>query len=305
MEEKHRRRLLEIAVGDVRFDRPMRLYTSLRVGGVAAALVRAGSLEVLRDVCVYAAAHTIPRIVVGKGSNLLVSDRGFPGVVIRLRGALAEVRWEEEGELNAGGGATNRRILDHCSREGIGGLEFLSGIPGTAGGAVATNAGARGRDTGEVLRRVELLTAEGTVDTLPSGELRFSYRSCSLPEGAVVTRAVFHVRREAPEAVTKRIARNLSERRRKQPLRFPSAGSVFRNPPEEPAWRLVERAGLRGKRIGGAQISPLHANFIVNSGGARAEDILSLMNLARDEVLRLTGIELEPEIRTVGFQNKR
>ena len=293
---------MEIAGSDVRFDRPMRLYTTFRVGGNAAALVRAGSLEVLRHTHAYAGAAGIPWVVVGKGSNLLVSDRGFPGVVIRLRGALAEVSGDEgEGVLSAGGGATNRRILDRCVREGLSGLEFLAGIPGTAGGGVATNAGAGGWSTGEALRRVELLTEGGEVEDLPAGAFRFSYRGCSLPAGSVVTRALFGVRREAPDRVRERIDRKLEKRRRSQPLRFPSAGSVFRNPPEGSAWRLVAEAGLRGKRIGGAEISRLHANFIVNRGGATAEDILSLMNLAREAVLRRTGIELEPEIRTVGF----
>lgn len=293
---------MEIAGSDVRFDRPMRLYTTFRVGGNAAVLVRAGSLEVLKRTHAYAGAEGIPWVIVGKGSNLLFSDRGFPGVVIRLRGALAEVSGNERGgELSAGGGATNRRILDRCAREGLAGLEFLAGIPGTAGGAVATNAGARGRSIGELLRRVELLTEAGNVADVPAGALRFSYRSCSLPDGSVVTRATFGVQRDAPGAVRERIDRNLEKRRGTQPLRFPSAGSIFRNPPEGAAWRLVAEAGLRGKRIGGAEISRLHANFIVNRGGATAEDILSLMNLAREAVLRRTGIELEPEIRTVGF----
>jgi len=293
---------MEIAGPDVRFDRPMRLYTTFRVGGNADAMVRTGSLEVLRRTHAYARAESIPWVVVGKGSNLLVSDRGVRGVVIRLRGALAEVSGNGvEEKLSAGGGATNRRILDRCAREGLGGLEFLAGIPGTAGGAVATNAGARGRDTGKALRRVELLTGAGEVAVLPAGALRFSYRWSSLPEGSVVTRADFRVWRDAPGAVRERIDRNLEKRRDTQPLRFPSAGSVFRNPPGGEAWRLVAEAGLRGKRIGGAEISRLHANFIVNRGGATAEDILSLMNLAREAVLRRTGIELEPEIRTVGF----
>jgi UDP-N-acetylmuramate dehydrogenase len=241
-------------------------------------------------------------MVIGKGSNLLVSDRGFQGVVVRLRGGLAEVSTDEGGgTLSAGGGAANRRVLDRCTSEGLGGLEFLAGIPGTAGGAVATNAGASGRDTGAVLREVELLNEAGETETVPAGAMAFSYRSSGLPRGAVVTRVRFEVRREEPGTVKARIDRNLEGRRRSQPLRFPSAGSVFRNPPEAPAWRLVDEAGLRGKRIGGAEISPIHANFIVNLGGATAEDVLSLVDLAREAVLQRTGIELEPEIRTVGF----
>ncbi len=301
MEERHRRELLEIAGREVRFDRPLRLYTTYRVGGAAAALVGARSLEVLRAVVRYAGMEGIPWLVVGKGSNLIFSDQGYDGLAIRLRGGLAEVGgMEAEGELSAGGGATIRRVLDACRREGLGGLEFLAGIPGTAGGAVAVNAGAQGRETGDVIRRVELLTPAGEVKTVFSDALAFSYRRCVLPEKSVVTRAFFAVRMEPPGDVEERIEGILKRRRKTQPVRFPSAGSVFRNPPGEAAGRLVEQAGLKGKRIGGAEISSLHANFIVNRGGATAEDILSLMALARREVRRRTGIELEPEIRVIG-----
>lgn len=250
----------------------------------------------------YVVAHEIPWLVAGKGSNILVSDRGFEGVVIRLRGELAEVDVRPAQEYaSAGGGATIRRLLDQCAERGLGGLEFLAGIPGTAGGAVAMNAGALGRETGEVVREVRILTSKGPMVTYTPNGLGFSYRSCRLPRGALVTRVNFEVRRETPDEVRSNISRNLERRRRTQPLGFPSAGSVFRNPPGDSAWRLVETAGMKGKRIGGAEISTRHANVIVNRGGATAQDILSLMNLAREQVLRCTGVELESEIRPVGF----
>ncbi len=302
MEERHRRKLLDIAGPDVRFDRPMRLYTTFRVGGPASVFVRARSMVVLKRIHSYVIAHEVPWLVAGKGSNILVSDRGFEGVVIRLRGELAEVDVHPaQGGASAGGGATIRRFLDRCAERGLGGLEFLAGIPGTVGGAVAMNAGALGRETGDVVREVEILTSKGTLVTHAPNELGFSYRRCRLPRGAVVTRASFEVRPETPGAVRNNISRNLERRRRTQPLGFPSAGSVFQNPPGDSAWRLVERAGMKGKRIGGAEISKRHANVIVNRGGATAQDILSLINLAREQVLRCAGVELESEIRPVGF----
>lgn len=305
MEERHRRGIFRLVGRDVRFDRPMRLYTTLRIGGNAAAFAVVRTLDVLKGVLSYAETHGLPWTVLGKGSNLLVSDEGMDGLVIRLRGELAGVSMEEEEGvfLRAGGGAAIRGILGACARDGLGGLEFLAGIPGTAGGAVAMNAGARDREVGDSLKQVELLTPDGKSSSVGPGALAFSYRSCALPEGCLVTGVLFRVKREGSEEVKRRVAENLEVRRRTQPLCYPSAGSVFRNPPGDSAGRLIEQAGLKGKRAGGAEISTLHANFIVNRGGAKAADVLSLMRLARKEVFSGTGIELEPEIRMLGFKS--
>ena len=301
MEPRHRKTLQKIAGPDVRFDRPMRLYTTYRVGGKAAAFFRAKDLGTLRRVLAFLEAESIAWLVVGKGSNVLIGDRGFDGVVIRLRGALAALEGSRgQGTLVAGGGAANRRLLDYCASKGLGGLEFLAGIPGTAGGAVAMNAGALGRETGDVVERAELVVPHEEPFQLLPQELDFGYRRCSLPTGAVVSRVWLGVRADDPAAVAWRIAANLEHRRSNQPRGFPSAGSVFRNPPGDSAGRLVEGAGLKGERIGGAVISSEHANWIVNTGGATAADIYGLMTRAREEVLRRTGIALEPEIRVIG-----
>ncbi len=305
MEERHRRGIFRLVGRDVRFDRPMRLYTTLRIGGNAAAFAVVRTLDVLKGVLSYAETQGLPWTLLGKGSNLLVSDEGIDGLVIRLRGDLAGVSMEEEEGvfLRAGGGAAIRGILGACARDGLGGLEFLAGIPGTAGGAVAMNAGARDREVGDSVKLVELLTPEGEVSSVGPDALAFSYRRCELPEGCLVTGILFRVKREGSEEVKRRVAENMEVRRRTQPLSYPSAGSVFRNPPEASAGRLMEQAGLKGKRVGGAEISTLHANFIVNRGGATAEDVLSLMKQAREEVFNGTGIELEPEVRMLGFQS--
>jgi UDP-N-acetylmuramate dehydrogenase len=191
-------------------------------------------------------------------------------------------------------------MMNACIQNGLGGIEFLAGIPGTAGGAVVMNAGAHGRETGDVLESVTIVVPGGDVVERPAGDLTFSYRACRLPQGAVVTGARFHVEREGRKVVSERVNAHLERRRRALPQGFPSAGSVFRNPEGGFAGRLVDEAGLKGRRIGGAMISPVHGNVIVNTGGATAGDILALVNLAREEVLRRTGVELEPEIRVAG-----
>lgn len=305
MEARHRKALLEIAGPGVRFDRPMRLYTTYRVGGNAAAFFRAQNLAGLRRVLDFLEAASIPWLVVGKGSNLLIGDKGFDGVVIRLRGSLASMEGSRrKGIVMAGGGATNRRLLDFCANQGFGGLEFLAGIPGTAGGAVALNAGALGREIVDVVDRVELAIPHREPLRVSVHDLAFGYRRCSLPHGAVVTRVWFGVREDDPGAVSWRIAANLDRRRRVQPRGLPSAGSVFRNPPGDSAGRLLEKAGLKGERIGGAAISTEHANWIVNTGDATAADIYGLMTKAREVVLRKTGVALEPEVHVVGIREK-
>jgi UDP-N-acetylmuramate dehydrogenase len=192
--------------------------------------------------------------------------------------------------------------MEYCQREYLAGLEFLAGIPGTVGGAVAMNAGAFGQETGSRLRYVELLMPGGEPATWDPSRLNLGYRKASLPEGSVIVFAGFELQYEKREVIFSRIASYLKDRKEKQPLDCPSGGSIFKNPPRDYAGRLVEIAGLKGKKIGGAMISTRHANWIVNTGEARASDVLALMDLARQVVKDKTGIELEPEIRVVGQQ---
>jgi UDP-N-acetylmuramate dehydrogenase len=179
-------------------------------------------------------------------------------------------------------------------------LEFLAGIPGTMGGAVVTNAGAFGREIGDVVGDVHLITAEGEMVLLDRGELTFSYRQLAIPEGSVVVKARLSLRPMPGERVAEKMKAHLERRKKEQPSGLPSAGSIFKNPPNDYAGRLIELVGLKGKKIGGAMISPKHANWIVNTGGATARDILSLMELARETVMKETGIKLEPEIKIAG-----
>lgn len=300
MRERHRKGLSKLGGRDVTFDAPLRLYTTFRVGGNAACFFRARTLGYLERLAAFLGGEGIPWMVLGKGSNLLVGDGGFDGVVVRLRGELAEVSAAAGDRLSAGGGLANRRLLEFCMREGVGGLEYLAGIPGTAGGAVAMNAGAFGTTTGGTVERIEVLDAEGGIHWKSAEDMGFAYRESRIPSGAIVLSVHFKVRKESPGKVASTIAGNLEKRRRSQPRGLPSAGSVFKNPKGDFAGRLLEAAGLKGKRIGGAEISPVNANWIVNTGGATASDILRLMDAAREAVLRSSGIELEPEVRTLG-----
>ena len=302
MDETQRKGLVEIMGENIQFDRAMSEYTTFRIGGKADAICFAQEVGELQQVFSYLNKEKIPCLLVGRGSNLLVRDGGFKGAVIIMRGQLATIKQHEKNNqiVLAGGGLRLSDLVKFCSRKGLGGLEFLSGIPGTVGGAVTMNAGAFGKAMGDVVLQVDLLTPEGEFASRNRSDLTFSYRKSSIQEGIVVVRASLQCTRETPEIVSKRVADHLKRRKATQPLEYPSAGSVFRNPPDDYAGRLIEEAGLKGKKIGGAMISPQHANYIVNTGGARAEDVLALMEMAKEKVRAETGIELEPEIRVVG-----
>lgn len=302
MDQRQRKELVGILETGIQFGCPMSRYTTLRVGGPVEALCIIRELKSLKRMVSYLGEEKIPYLVVGRGSNLLVSDDGFKGVALILREELAKV--EPNGKSDkvvlAGGGLALFELLAYCKGKGLGGLEFLAGIPGTAGGAVAMNAGAWGSEVGGLVQQVRLVTSKGEVKTWGRSRLKFIYRALSIPKGAVIIRVKFELKRERPEVVIEKVSDYLKKRQESQPSRYPSGGSVFKNPPEDYAGRLIERSGLKGKKIGGAMISPKHANFIVNTGGARATDILALMDLAQRKVKEETGIELELEIRVVG-----
>ncbi len=277
-------------------------YTTFHVGGQSEALYRADNLEELRRVIVFANRERIPYLVVGRGSNLLVKDKGIDGLVIVLEGSLAAVEQENTEDMTVvvGAGLPLVDLLSYCRGAGLGGLECFAGIPGTVGGAVIMNAGAFGEAFGSRVQEIQMITPQGDLLARDREQLRFSYRQLEIKKGVVTVRARLKLYRESKDTVAKRMADYLKMRKLNQPLEYPSAGSVFRNPPNEYAGRLIENAGLKGKRIGGAMISDKHANFIVNTGGAKAKDVLDLLNLVRESVKKETGIELEPEIKIVG-----
>jgi UDP-N-acetylmuramate dehydrogenase len=302
MNKRQKEEVVKLAGEKISFDCPMAPYTTFHVGGQSEALYKADNLETLRRVIVFVNRERIPYLVVGRGSNLLVKDKGIDGLVILLEGSLAAVEQEntEDTTVAAGAGLPLVDLLSYCRGAGLGGLECFAGIPGTVGGAVIMNAGAFGEVFGSRVLEIQMITPRGDLLAKDRTQLRFSYRQLEIEKGAVTVGARLKLHRESKDKVAKHMADFLKRRKLNQPLEYPSAGSVFRNPPNEYAGRLIENAGLKGKRIGGATISDKHANFIVNTGGAKAKDVLDLLNLARETVKKETGIELEPEIRIVG-----
>lgn len=291
-------RLRQELQGQVLAHEPMARYTSFHIGGPADLLVVPQKVGDLKVALAFARSEGLPVHIQGGGSNTLVRDGGIRGMAVLLSAFRELLRSGDE--VVAGVGVRVSRLLAFCSRQGLAGLEVLSGVPGTVGGAVWGNAGAWGGSAADRLARVHLLTAEGEELTLGREVIPARYRSSGLPAGSVITRAVFGLTPDNPGAVRRRISGYLVERNLRQPVEFRSAGSIFKNPPGDYAGRLVEVAGVKGTRIGGAMISEKHGNFIINLGGARAADVLALAGLARERVLAMTGILLELEIRVVG-----
>lgn len=302
MNKTQKNNLVSLTGEKLSFDASMDQYTTFHVGGKSEALYKADDLEELRRVIVYLSKERIPYLVLGRGSNLLVKDKGIEGLVIQLKGALAAIEQKSTKDLTilAGAGLSLGDLLTYCRSAGLGGLECFAGIPGTVGGAVVMNAGAFGEAFGSRVQEIQMIIPSGGLVKRNRTQLRFSYRRLEMEKGAVTVRVKLKLYRQTEEKVAARIADYLKRRKLSQPLEYPSAGSVFKNPPNEYAGRLIEDAGLKGKRIGSAMISEKHANFIVNTGGAKAKDILDLLNLAREAVKKQTGIELEPEIKIVG-----
>ncbi len=286
----------------VRTEVPLARLTTFKIGGPAAVVVTPGSTEGLAATLRLIRDHGLPSFVLGNGSNLLVSDDGFDGVIVRMGSAMGFTEPEGDDVLRLGAGTLWSRVLRFLMKEGWTGLEFGAGVPGTIGGAVATNAGTRGGQTADRLIDVEIVDRDGEVRVLLPDALRFRYRGADgIPEGSVVTSARFTVGRESPDEVAATVRGYQAERRRDQPEREPSAGCIFKNPPGESAGRLIDIVGLKGTREGGALISPVHGNFIINRGGATAADVMRLVDRIRERVLAEHGIELEMEVRKVGF----
>ena len=291
--------------GEVQRDVPLAPRTSVRVGGAAQLWVRPRDPEALVAVLGVLCDAGVPWFALGGGANTVVGDGGVEGAVLKLAPDFAPEQVEEGGDhavLTLGAGAPIARFVSLAREQRGVGVAWAAGIPGTVGGMVTMNAGTKTGAAADHLEAVEVATPDG-LRWVPAEELRLSYRRCELPEGAVLTRARCRVRRGAEPEVLEdaRAAKADVERRRAtQPLSLPNSGSVFVNPQGDFAGRLIEQAGLKGERRGGAQISDKHANFIVNLGEATAADVVELIALARAKVLAATGIELQPEVRLVG-----
>ena len=278
---------------------PLARLTTIGTGGPARAFARPGSEAELRDALAYAAGEGLDVVTVGLGSNFLAADEGVDALVLRLDGELAAV--EIDGTtLRAGGGATNAVCLHRARAAGLGGFEFACAIPGTAGGGVKMNAGAYGRDWSDVLVRALVVTADAA-DWLDAGQLGLSYRHSELPPGPVVARVEYRLEPSSPDSIKATVADLVSQRKATQPTNKRTFGSVFKNPPGAlGAGRMLEECGLKEHRIGGALVSPKHANFIENADGATTADCLALMVEARRRAREQFGVTLEREVVLVG-----
>ncbi|RAI59246.1 UDP-N-acetylenolpyruvoylglucosamine reductase [Roseicella frigidaeris] len=284
--------------GRVQAGAPLAPFTWFRVGGPAEWLVRPADAEDLVALLAGLPAG-MPLTVLGAASNLIIRDGGLPGVALRLGGGFGAVVVEPDG-ITAGAAALDVTVAQHAAAAGLGGLEFLSGIPGSIGGAVAMNAGAYGSEVKDVLDWAEVATADG-IRRLAAGELGFAYRHARLPAGAVVIRARFRAAPDAPAAIATRMEDIRAARDASQPVRARTGGSTFTNPPGHKAWALIEAAGCRGLALGGAQVSEKHCNFLLNTGGATAAELEALGETVRARVLAQSGIALEWEIKRLGL----
>jgi UDP-N-acetylenolpyruvoylglucosamine reductase len=274
-------------------------YTTLGAGGPARAFARPESLEELEEALEWARERDLRVATIGLGSNLLVADEGFDGLVLKLGGALAEVRIEDE-RMVAGGGAANAVCLHRTRAAGLGGFEFACAIPGTIGGGVWMNAGAYGSDWAAILDRALVVDEQGPRWVTPA-ELGLSYRHSELRHGQIVARAEFTLAPLPEDQIKANVARLQALRKAAQPTNKRTFGSVFKNPEHElSAGRMIEACGLKGHRVGGAQISPRHGNFIENADGARAADAIALMEEARRRAYEQFGVELVHEVEFLG-----
>lgn len=286
-----------------RFDEPLARHTSFRIGGPVDVWVEVATHDDIRSVQRLAKQHGLPVWILGGGTNILVSDRGIRGIVLHLGRPLVSMDWQPNGHgtyVRVGAALTFKRLVVESIERALTGLEFAEGIPGTVGGGLLMNAGAFGGEISNVVSHMEGVAQSGESRRIARAELKFSYRHFDLPQGFIVTHVEFHL--QPGDATAIRAKRDDAKRRREahQPVGYPNAGSVFKNPPGKFAGRLLEAAGMKGVVEGGAMVSNEHANFIVNLGTATAADVRALMQEATRRVREVHGIDLQPEIKLVG-----
>ena len=294
--------------GRILFHVPLSRYTSLRVGGPADIMIYPLDVMELQKVICFSQTQAIPYVVIGSGSNLLIKDGGLKGMAIRLSLGFKRIkllnRSRNHTSMLVEAGVSLKRLLKFCIGRGLSGLEFLSGIPGSVGGALAMNAGAHGRQMEDVTESLALVTPQAEVIERGNEHLNFEYRKLHLATGTIIVNAQIRMKHRSQNIILSEIEKIKKWRRQTQPLNLPSAGSVFKNPIGKSAGQLVEQVGLKGFQVGKAKVSEKHANFIVNLGGATATDILSIMKTMQNRVYQKTGIRLEPEIKIAGENGK-
>lgn len=301
-----RQKFIEILGNNrVLFDEPMSQHTTFRIGGPADVFVMPENYGQIREVLRLCKEEKLPFFVLGNGSNLLVSDSGYRGVIIQMDRNMEEIRLDGE-EIHACAGALLSSVAVAARNASLTGFEFAGGIPGTIGGAAVMNAGAYGGELKDVLKEVTVMTREGEILTIPAEKMEMGYRTSIIKTaGYLVLEAVISLKKGDEEAI-RATMKDLSERRtEKQPLDYPSAGSTFKRPEGYFAGKLIMDSGLRGYRVGGAQVSEKHCGFVINAGGATAEDVRSLMDHVIRVVREKYGVTLEPEVKFLGDFNGR
>ena len=292
-----------IIAGKILYDEPMSRHTSLNVGGNAAALVLIKSEEQLVGVVRRLREKKINFLPAGNLTNIIVREGGYRGAILLMTG-MKEINYEYTSEggdfISAQAGAALAKVVSRSATEELTGLEFCAGIPGSVGGAVWMNAGAYGKEIKDVIKAVFLLDVEGGKKTMNREAISFSYRKTLLPPDTIILGAQFKLEKGERAKIKKKISEIMLSRRQKHPLEFPNAGSIFKNLPGQAAGKLIEEMGMKGMNVGDAQISPKHANFIVNRGKATASDVLALIALVQANAEKEKGVNLEPEIVIIG-----
>ncbi len=292
--------LKKMITGKIMKNEPMANHTSYGIGGPTLAFIKPKSINDLHMIKSFAKKHQVPVNCIGSGSNLLVSDEGINSFVISLEKSFKKILFDEN-KCYVGAGVKLSKLVKECIKQNLGGLETLIGIPGTLGGALIMNAGAFGNEISNYLTAIELLNSNGVVEQVSANEIEFGYRSSTINKDDIILNAEFQLKKVSETEIRKnRDQANLS-RKSTQPLKSRSAGSVFKNPKDFAAGYLIDQAGLKGKSIGGAIVSDIHANFIINQANAKAEDVVQLIKLIRNAIYKKYSIVLELEITTLGF----
>ncbi|WP_018921341.1 UDP-N-acetylmuramate dehydrogenase [Salsuginibacillus kocurii] len=293
-------RLQKVGIEHVKQDEPLSKHTTWRIGGPADIFIEPRSSEELEQTIKVLKDNQLSWRVIGRGSNLLVSDAGIRGAVIKLGDKMSRLDVSEDGKVQVGAGYSLIKLATILSKKGWSGLEFAGGIPGNVGGAVFMNAGAHKSEMAHIVEEALILYPSGELKWVPNEDLNFSYRTSSLQfDGGICVEARLKLKAGDKEAITKEMQKNKDYRRDTQPWNHPCAGSVFRNPLPDHAGHLIEKAGLKGFKKGGAQVSTLHANFIVNVDEAKAEDVVAIIEHAKAEIQKQYGIKLETEVEIV------
>ena len=295
-----RESLAEIPGARVRFDEPLRRHTTLKMGGPADALAEPETIDAVAEVCRWAAATSVPITVIGGGSNLLVRDGGVRGLVLGTRN-LRGLELRDGGVIRVEAGVSTGKVLSLATKSALGGVEFLGGVPGSVGGGMIMNAGTYAGEFKDVTTCVESVRiSDGARVRRTNAECGFRYRHSDLPSSEVVVAAELLLKPRAREEIQADVAALRKRRHEREPKKVASAGSIFKNPTGDFAGRLIEAAGLKGTRVGDAICSPVHANWLVNTGAARASELLALIELVRARVRDVHGITLELEVKVIG-----